>query len=80
MKANMTIEKVAALAWRFIGLFIVLAAIPGMLSVGRLILRAEGIGHGGVLVTAFVVGINLILGVLIIRFSEKLGRIIADGL
>ena len=70
---HVRIEAIAALVWRFAGLFIIVAALPGLLA------TPFGLGAAAlpsVLMTTTVMAI----GTACILFSRPLGVYIATGL
>jgi hypothetical protein len=69
METDMPIERIAALIWRFIGAFLVIAALPG--------LALPPFSSIFLLLLLFV---QVAVGLLLIGFSRQLGKIIAQGL
>ena len=81
----MVIEKVATLVWRFVGLFVLLVALPGfVLFLGPLITGLGALGEGAYpvygLLPMLLILVQVAIGVIILRFSGTLGRIISRGL
>lgn len=76
----MTVEQVAALAWRFIGLFALVTALPGLVLVAPAMLRSGGHFGGGAPLAWLLIFVQVIVGLLVLRYSKSLGRIIARGL
>jgi hypothetical protein len=80
-----TSEKLAALIWRFIGVFLLVSVIPaGVLSLGRLVWFASngriGLHQPGALFPLLLFVVQVVAGVLIFRFSKRLGKLIARDL
>ena len=85
METEMPTEKVAGLIWRFIGVLAVVAALPGLLlSLRPLIWLIANLGTGVPSFAAFLplflfLG-QVIIGLLVLRYSRSLGRVMARGL
>ena len=83
METNMPSEKIGALIWRFIGVLVLVAALPGFaLSLRPLIWIIVNLGTGIHSFAAFLplFLVQVIVGLLILRFSRSLGKVIARGL
>ena len=87
METNMPSEKIGALIWRFIGVLVLVAALPGFaLSLRPLIWIIVNLGTGIHSFAAFLplflflFLVQVIVGLLILRFSRSLGKAIARGL
>lgn len=81
----MTSEQTAAVIWRFIGVFLVIAAVPGVLFSLRPLLGLMGdVGIGQALAAMLLpmvfLLVQIIVGALVLRFSKELGRMISRGL
>jgi hypothetical protein len=82
----MEIEKFASLIWRFVGVLILLSALPGVVMLLSGVLAGIGsirsnpyffVGH---LLPALFVSVQVIVGLVVLRFSGRMGRMIARGL
>lgn len=78
-------EKLAALIWRFIGVFLLVSAIPaGVLSLDRLVWFVSNLRTGlhqlGTLLPLLLFFIQVVAGLLIFRASKRLGKFIARDL
>jgi hypothetical protein len=85
MEPEMPTEKIAALAWRFIGVAIFVAALPGLLlSLQPFIWLLANLGFGvpsfATFLPVFLFLAQMIVGLLVLRFSRRLAKVIARGL
>lgn len=84
----MDIERIAALLWRFLGVIVIGMAIPGtvMQSAGVFYsaIRSTGDAPGAAAPDSTLVTLTsvvlIVLGVAMIRLSQRLGELIARGL
>lgn len=80
----MGIEQVATLIWRFIGLAFVVMAVPGIIIQSATLTRsvlagANQVNPASPFVSALAV-VLILFGVVIMRYSKALGRMISHGL
>jgi hypothetical protein len=85
MDTKMQTEKIAALIWRFIAVWLIATALPGLLlSLQPLaaLLGYPGIGPNlpAMFLPMSLLLLQVIVGILILRFSRELGSKIARGL
>lgn len=81
----MALERIAALIWRFIGLGLIVASLPGIVSLSAGVVSSIGsreaapmVGQVGAVV--LIATAQIIIGATIIRFSDRLGMTMARGL
>lgn len=70
---HVRIELIAALIWRFAGLFVILSALPGLVSAPYTL-------GAGALPIVFTLTTVMAVGTAFILFSRPLGVLIATGL
>lgn len=81
----MALERIAALIWRFIGLGLIVASLPGVVTLSAGMVSSIGSRDAAPLIgqvagVVLIATIQIIVGATIIRFSDRLGMTMARGL